>query len=71
MFLAWYFVLSPPLFMCRILLDLLVGGIEASLWLGEQFAAGLKLLFPRLNVTVYSSNKLLAFSGLTPRQVRD
>lgn len=49
--------------------DLLIGGVEASLWLGEQFAAGLNIIFPRLNVRVASANKLLGFSGLTPRQV--
>lgn len=42
--------------------DLLIGGIEASLWVAEQWAADLRALFPHLNVVTVSSNKLL---GLT------
>jgi len=42
-------------------IDLLIGGIEASLWLAEQFAADLRRVFPYLNVSTVSSNKLLGF----------
>lgn len=40
-------------------IDVLVLGIENSLWLGQQFAADLKAVFPRLNVTALSSNWVL------------
>lgn len=39
--------------------DLLIAGIEASLFAGEQFACDLRSLFPLLNVETISSNKLL------------
>ncbi|MDZ4877591.1 MAG: hypothetical protein CLLPBCKN_007026 [Chroococcidiopsis cubana SAG 39.79] len=39
--------------------DLLVTGVENSLWLGERFAQDLKIVFPRLNVRVISSNEVL------------
>ena len=39
--------------------DLLITGIEASLWVGEQFACDLRGIFPQLNVVTCSSNKLL------------
>jgi len=42
-------------------IDLLVGGIEASLWVAEQFAADLRRVFPHLNVTTISTNKLLGY----------
>ncbi|CAM9560313.1 unnamed protein product, partial [Ectocarpus fasciculatus] len=42
--------------------DLLIGGVEASLWVAEQWAADLRAIFPHLNVVTVSSNKLL---GLT------
>jgi hypothetical protein len=38
-------------------LDLIISGIECSLWLGEQLAADIRLLFPHLNVIAISSNK--------------
>ncbi|CAK0825983.1 unnamed protein product [Prorocentrum cordatum] len=40
-------------------IDVLVFGIENSLWLGQQFAADLKRMMPLLNVTALSSNWLL------------
>ncbi len=40
-------------------IDLLIGGIECSLWIAEQFAADLRLIFPQLNVETVSANKLL------------
>jgi hypothetical protein len=40
-------------------IDVLVFGVENSLWLGQQFAADLSRLFPRLNVVAMSSNWVL------------
>eukprot|EP00930_Biecheleria_cincta_P085510 TRINITY_DN7489_c0_g1_i3.p1 TRINITY_DN7489_c0_g1~~TRINITY_DN7489_c0_g1_i3.p1 ORF type:complete len:1587 (+),score=291.03 TRINITY_DN7489_c0_g1_i3:80-4762(+) len=40
-------------------IDVLVFGIENSLWLGQQFAADLARLFPCLNVLAMSSNWVL------------
>jgi hypothetical protein len=40
--------------------DLLITGIESSLWLGERFAQDLKLLFPLLNVQTLSTGQKLA-----------
>ncbi|CAK0851205.1 unnamed protein product [Prorocentrum cordatum] len=40
-------------------IDVLVFGIENSLWLGQQFAADLKKIMPMLNITALSSNWLL------------
>jgi hypothetical protein len=37
--------------------DLLIGGVEISLWLAEQFAADLRSIFPSLNVLTASANK--------------
>jgi hypothetical protein len=39
--------------------DLLITGVENSLWLGEQFTRDLTGLMPRLNVKVLSSNAVL------------
>lgn len=39
--------------------DLLITGVENSLWVGEQFARDLKRLFPLLSVQVLSSNLVL------------
>lgn len=49
--------------------DLLVTGIESSLWLGEQFAQDLITLFPALRIETLSANRVLrkvqdGFSGL-------
>jgi hypothetical protein len=37
--------------------DLIIGGVEVSLWLGEQFAADLRRIFPNLNISTVSANK--------------
>lgn len=39
--------------------DLLIIGIESSLWLGERFGQDLKTIFPLLNVKTLSSNQTL------------
>lgn len=39
--------------------DILIIGIESSLWLGERFAQDLKTIFPLLNVKTLSSNQTL------------
>jgi hypothetical protein len=43
--------------------DLLIGGIEASLWIAEQWAADLRTIFPQLNVVTVSANKLLGLGS--------
>lgn len=40
-------------------LNLLITGVESSLWLGERFAEDLLTLFPALNVKTISANQLL------------
>jgi hypothetical protein len=40
-------------------LDLLITGVESSLWLGERFAEDLVTLFPALTVKTISANQLL------------
>ena len=50
-------------------LDLLIIGIESSLWLGEQFGKDLNTLFPGLRIEAISANQVLRkaqddFSGL-------
>ena len=47
--------------------DLLITGCEVSLWLGEQFAADIHLLWPKLRVVTLSANKLLAQLGQRAR----
>jgi hypothetical protein len=44
-------------------IDILVTGIEVSLWVGEQFAADLQKAFPNLRIKAISSNKLLGLYG--------
>lgn len=39
--------------------DLLIIGVENSLWLGERFAKDLKIIFPWLNVETISANQVL------------
>lgn len=39
--------------------DMLIIGVENSLWLGERFAQDLKTIFPFLQVSVISSNQVL------------
>ena len=50
-------------------IDLLITGIESSLWLGEQLAADFKIVFPNINVVVASANKLLGALEDVPRMV--
>lgn len=40
-------------------LDLLITGVESSLWLGERFAQDLMILFPAFSVKVLSANRVL------------
>ena len=40
-------------------IDLLITGVENSLWLGERFAQDLKMVFPLLSIKTLSSNQLL------------
>jgi len=49
--------------------DLLIGGVEASLWVAEQFAADLRTLFPQLNIVTVSANKLLGLADDAPGKV--
>jgi len=42
----------------RLEIDVLVMAVEASLWIGEQFAADLQGMFPRLRVVPLSANKI-------------
>ena len=49
--------------------DLLLTGIESSLWMAEQFAADLKIIFPQINCVAVSSNKLLGALESVPRMV--
>ena len=49
--------------------DLLIGGIEASLWVAEQFAADIRNVFPKLNVITVSANKLLGLGSGMAEQV--
>ena len=37
--------------------DLLITGCEVSLWVGEQFASDLALVYPKLKIVVLSANK--------------
>lgn len=37
--------------------DLLLGGVEVSLWMAEQLAADFRRIFPNLNVSTVSANK--------------
>ncbi|KAL0052460.1 hypothetical protein WJX82_002586 [Trebouxia sp. C0006] len=41
-------------------MDLVIVGVEASLWTAEQFGQDLKAVLPALQITVISSNKLVA-----------
>jgi hypothetical protein len=45
-------------------IDLLIIGVEVSLWAGEQFATDLKTMFPMLtNVVAISANKVIGVIG--------
>ena len=43
----------------RLEVDVLVTGVEASLWIGEHFASDLQALFPSLRVVPISANKIV------------
>jgi len=43
----------------RLEIDVLVMAVEASLWIGEQFASDLQNLFPKLRVVPLSANKIV------------
>lgn len=43
--------------------DLLIGGVESSLWIAEQFAVDLRSTFPSIRITTISANKLLSVGG--------
>ncbi|KAG2426569.1 hypothetical protein HXX76_012887 [Chlamydomonas incerta] len=57
------FALSNPSAADRPGVDLLLTGVEASLWLAEQWAGDLKLVFPQLNVLALSANKVISVLG--------
>eukprot|EP00271_Cylindrocystis_brebissonii_P006821 TRINITY_DN1964_c1_g1_i1.p1 TRINITY_DN1964_c1_g1~~TRINITY_DN1964_c1_g1_i1.p1 ORF type:complete len:2019 (+),score=294.17 TRINITY_DN1964_c1_g1_i1:315-6371(+) len=44
-------------------IDVLVTGVENSLWVGEQFAADLQNLLPQLRVVPVSANKVIGVIG--------
>ena len=46
--------------------DLLLTGCEVSLWVAEQFASDLHLVFPDLKIVTLSANKLLGQLGQVP-----
>ena len=50
-------------------LDLIITGVEVSLWQGEQFANDLKMIFPQISVCVISANKMLGLGHLLPHKV--
>ena len=50
-------------------IHLLVGGVEVSLWVAEQWAADLRAIFPYLNVLVTSANKLLCLDEHSPESL--
>ena len=49
--------------------DLLLCGVEASLWLAEQFASDLRRIFPFLNVTTISANKYVRNEKLSHNDI--
>ena len=60
---------AEPGVSCKRSLDLLITGVESSLWLGEQFGQDLNILFPDLQIETISANQVLrkvqeGFSGL-------
>lgn len=44
-------------------IDLLITGVEVSLWSGEQFASDLRTMFPTLGAIAISSNKVIGVIG--------
>jgi hypothetical protein len=53
---------SPYPLLTLLSLPSLSGGVEASLWVAEQFAADLRTIFPQLNILTVSANKLLGLA---------
>ncbi|KAG5178054.1 hypothetical protein JKP88DRAFT_264782 [Tribonema minus] len=51
-------------------IDLLVAGVEASLWIAEQFACDVKNVFPHIAIATVSANKLLGFGAHSNRKCR-
>lgn len=49
--------------------DLLIGGVEVSLWIGEHFAADLRRIFPNINIETVSANKMLGIGDDNPSKV--
>jgi hypothetical protein len=47
----------------RLGIDVLVTGVETSLWTAEQFASDLQNLFPHLRVVAISANKVIGVLG--------
>eukprot|EP01035_Chromulina_nebulosa_P018923 gene18923-24727_t len=50
-------------------IDLLVGGVEVSLWIAEQWATDLRAIFPQLKIVTISANKLLCLGNENPEKV--
>jgi hypothetical protein len=49
--------------------DLLIAGVEISLWVAEQWAADLRSYFPQLNISTVSANKLLGLGSSSAGKV--
>ena len=49
--------------------DIIITGVEISLWMGEQFASDIKMIFPQVSVCVISANKMLGLGHLSPHKV--
>ena len=49
--------------------DMVISGIEASLWVAEQFANDLQEIFPQLNIVTISANKLIGLETHSPSGV--
>ena len=47
----------------RLDVDVLVTGVESSLWVAEQFASDLQSMFPHLRVVALSANKVIGVLG--------
>ncbi|CAM9334372.1 unnamed protein product [Chrysoparadoxa australica] len=51
-------------------IDLLIAGVEVSLWIGEQWLGDIRSLFPTLRAEVVSSNKILGIgAGINERVI--
>lgn len=53
----------------RDVFDLIITGVEVSLWIAEQFAADLRTIFPKMNILTTSANKLLSVGDVKPGNV--